>query len=318
MDDFDRDGDADLLIGRVAGDYVYYQNSPSGYSLAAGPRASNGDNLTWAGGIRCLRNADWNADNRIDLLALDNSGNLVLFANASSSGATLTYDAGSVIYSTAGVTAAGFDCADLSGDGYPDLVFGYAIGEVRIATAGSSFTWSSPSWGALSTATLSDGTTAVNAGSNATPCVMEVTGDGAPDLVVGNGSGTARLFRNRNDGTWLDRGTMVFSGKTLALAGAVTVAGKYGEPGALQSIILANGNGAIYSAQALLAGDLNATPDGKVDLLDLQIFGDAWGLAPGAAAWKWNANLDLTATGGNQSISILDLSNFADSWGMEK
>jgi hypothetical protein len=111
---------------------------------------------------------------------------------------------------------------------------------------------------------------------------------------------------------------VVFSGRSLALAGAVTVAGKYGAPGTLPAIILANGNGAIYSAQAVLAGDLNAASDGKVDLLDLQIFGDAWGLKPGAAAWKWKANLDLTAPDGDQVISILDLSNFADSWGMEK
>jgi M6 family metalloprotease-like protein len=318
MDDFDKDGDADLLIGRISGDFFYYLNAPSGYSLATAPRTSDGRNVSWAGGIRCLRSADWNADNRIDLLALDNSGNIVLFINVTPAGATMTCEAGEVIYAAAGATAVGFDCADLTGDGFPDLVFGYANGGIKIATSTPSFTWSFPSWTTPSTATLPNGATAISAGSNAMPCVMEVNGDGTPDLVVGNGSGEARLFRNRNDGTWLDRGNMVFSGRSLALAGAVTVAGKYGAPGTLPAIILANGNGAIYSAQAVLAGDLNAASDGKVDLLDLQIFGDAWGLKPGAAAWKWKANLDLTAPDGDQVISILDLSNFADSWGMEK
>jgi M6 family metalloprotease-like protein len=318
MDDFDGDGDVDLLIGRAAGNFIYYSNSASGYSLATGPRMAGGGDLSWDDGIRCLRSADWNADNHTDLLTLDDNGKVVLFKQVSSSSAVSAYNEGEVIYSAAGATAAGFDCADLNSDGFPDLFFGYANGEIKIAKSSASFSWSAPSWETLSNATQSDHTTAITAGSNAMPCVMEVTGDGAPDLVVGNGSGSARLFRNRGDGTWLDRGNMVFAGKALALSGSATVAAKYGAPGSLPGLVLVNGNGAIYSAQAVLAGDLNATPDGTVDLLDLQIFGDAWGEAPGAASWKWNANLDLSETAGDQVINILDLSNFADSWGSQK
>jgi hypothetical protein len=310
--DFDRNGTAELLVGKSDGTFLYYTKVGGVWTAATGPKTSTGADLTVSGGMTCVRAVDWNADNRVDIVAADKGNRLVLFKNISNAGG-LVFDNGTVIYTLASGTLTGFDLALLNADAYPDLVLGCADGSVKTALSPASFSWGGPTWNAAASVMGPSG--AIVVGTNAAPCVVEATGDTGIDLLVANGAGDVRFFKNRNDGTYQDRGLFTSSGKPLSLPGGAAVSAKYGPASEFISLTLSDGSGRLSSGQGLLRGDFYVDADNEVNVMDLQILGDVWGKTEVDAGWVWKCNLDLTPdASGKQVIDILDLAIFGDSW----
>ncbi len=318
MEDFDRDGDTDLLLGKDNGDFDYYawDQTASDYVVAGGPEDAAGSPLSVGGGIVCLRTVDWNADNVADLAVLDGNGDILLLENVSSTGG-MTYDNAEVLLST-GVAATGFDLADLNADALPDVVIGLADGSVRVAWADASFAWNSPVWDMPAVdLVLADDATPVSVGADAAPAVTEMTGDGEADLLVGSGAGVVHLFRNRGNGTYQARGPANARGDTLEVSGSAALSIKYGPTGDFPTVLLSDDGGYVWSAGVLLQGDFDL--DDVVGVTDLQRFGDAWGAREDDGHWRTECNLDLRPdAAGEQAIDIYDLGRFGDSWSKEK
>ncbi|MBD3345427.1 MAG: hypothetical protein GF401_10235 [Chitinivibrionales bacterium] len=314
MEDMDNDGDMDLLIGRGNGTFDYYANSGTDYVSATDPRNGTGSDLVLSGGIVCLRVVDWNADGKFDLLVSNNNNTITLFKNISYDN-ELVYDNGTVLYTSTG-NITGFDLSLENSDEYPDLVMGLDDGSVMVAYAQTPFDWNAPSWATATNLATSSGN--IVAGFDAAPCMMDLSGDGANDLLVGNAAGDVLYFRNRNDGTYQEMGVMYSAGQPLSAGGGAAIGKKYGDENDFLSIALSDGNGQVYTAQGWLRADFNH--DGTVRVEDLSIFGDTWHLEQTDTDWEWitNLNLNADAGSGNQIIDVQDLSIFGDSWHKEK
>jgi len=307
--DFDKNGAPELLVGSSDGTFLYFTKSGSVWVPASGPTTAAGGGLAVSGGIGCVRVADWNGDNRVDIIVSDLSNHILVFRNMSSTGG-LVFETGSIIYTAGAGTLTGFDIADLNGDAKPDFVLGFVDGTVTTVSASGSFTWEDPAWDA-SSVVLVEGVP-LNAGSGAMPCVTELTGDTGLDLLVANGAGQVMFYKNRNDGSFQDRGVMNAAGKPLE---GNTIAVVFGEQGEFVSFIVSDASGKLSAGQGLLRGDFHADSDNEVNVMDLQVFGDAWGKIETDDGWVWKCNLDQTPDGsGKQVIDVFDLAIFGDSW----
>ena len=309
MADFDRNGIPELLAGRNDGGFLYFTKSGDSWTAVEGPKTVPGADLSVNGGMSCLRTADWDGDNRVDIIASDKSNHIILFRNASGTGG-LVFNNGTVLFTAPTGTLTGFDLADLDRDAKPDLVIGYADGTVAVAMASVSFTWENASWGSPTAVTVAGAP--LDAGADAMPCMAEVTGDTGYDLLVANEAGAISLYKNRNDGTFQDRGAMNAAGKPFA---GSAIGAAYGGTGEFVSFIVSDAGGKISIGNGLLRGDFHEDGDNEVNVMDLQVFGDAWGTTEAGGGWVWKCNLDQTPDGnGKQVIDVFDLAIFGDSW----
>jgi uncharacterized protein (DUF2141 family) len=108
---------------------------------------------------------------------------------------------------------------DVDGDGLLDLLVGNQPGNVtrfeQTTATGSVFA----SVGPLTT----DGTTALDVGTSATPAVTDVDGDGLLDLLVGNGNVARYEQTTTNGGVFALVGNLTTDGSTALVAGRYTV-----------------------------------------------------------------------------------------------
>ena len=79
--------------------------------------------------------------------------------------------------------------ADLNGDSLPDLVIGTWRDRVRWYR--NTGTRTQPAWTLADTALVT-----ITRGTNSTPTIGDLDGDGLPDLIVGEASGTLNVYRN--------------------------------------------------------------------------------------------------------------------------
>jgi len=197
--DWNGDGRHDLLLGDRDGFINLYLNEGSNES----PRYRNRTRLK-AGGkeikVRgpsapCL--ADWNEDGRKDLLVGDGGGYLNLFLNAGSS-AVPEYASTSRIqadYKNIDVRGNASPCiVDWNGDGRMDLLVGCWSGELFLfLNEGSG---GQPVFG--KPIKLNDGK--LDVGSDSSPDMADMNGDGKKDLIVGNEKGEVFIFINVGKG----------------------------------------------------------------------------------------------------------------------
>ena len=314
MEDFDKDGDMDLLCGNISdGELSFWENKNDSFVQGNGPSTLDGQRITINSGIAGMRIVDCNSDNRPDLVIGNRNGQLYIYTDASPVSG-LVFNSPTVITIADG-NLTGFDIADMNNDKCPDLVLGYANGSVAVISAANSFSWLSPSWGSAQKLILPGGAD-IDAGDGVVPCIVDMNGDGSLDLLAVNAAGEVYLFTNRNDGTWLARGRANRSGWPMVVSAGAGVSTKYGPAGELPSFLVSDAAGYTAVAKGSLSGDFNG--DGVVRIEDLQILGDVWGTTELDSNWRRDCNLDLTESSGQQVINIFDLAVFGDSWLCEK
>jgi hypothetical protein len=193
--DWNGDGLYDLLLGDRDGFVILYLNEGSNES----PRYGSGIRLRAAGkeikvrgpSAPCL--LDWNEDGKKDLLVGDGSGYLNLFLNTGSS-TSPDYALPSRVqadYKDLDVRSKASPCVvDWNGDGRFDLLVGSGSGELFLfLNEGSGgqpvFTKSMK---------LNDGK--LDVGSDSSPDMSDINGDGKKDIIVGNDTGEVFIFLN--------------------------------------------------------------------------------------------------------------------------
>jgi uncharacterized protein (DUF2141 family) len=199
--DVDGDGHVDLVMGVIGGAYGPYRSSIDNlYYLRQAPKES------WAvksarliptidvGSESAPALGDVNGDGLLDLVVGSkvaptdhNSGTLTWFENVGSATQPAFRERGRVpIQGQFNYAPA---IADLDADGLADLVLG--AWSDRVLWYRNTGSRSAPSW------TLADSAlVTITRGTNTTPTLGDLDGDGLLDLVVGEASGVINLYRN--------------------------------------------------------------------------------------------------------------------------
>jgi hypothetical protein len=193
--DWNGNGRYDLLLGDRNGFINLHLNEGSNES----PRYGTGTRLMAGGkeikvkGPSAPTLVDWNEDGRKDLLVGDGGGYLHLFLNTSSSGAPDYSPANRVQadYQTLDVRSNASPCiVDWNGDGRFDLLVGGWSGELFLFLNEGSR--GQPVFG--KPIKLNDGK--LDVGSDSSPDMADLNGDGKKDLIVGNEKGEIFIFLN--------------------------------------------------------------------------------------------------------------------------
>jgi hypothetical protein len=193
--DWNGDGRHDLLLGDREGFVNLYVNEGSNESPRYGNRIrlkAGGKEIKVRGpSAPCL--VDWNEDGKKDLLVGDGRGYLLLFLNTGSAKAP-EYAPPSRVqadYKDLDVRSKAAPCVvDWNGDGRFDLLVGSWSGELFLfLNEGSG---GQPVFGKA--IKLNDGK--LDVGSDSSPDMVDVNGDGKKDLIVGNEKGEVFIFIN--------------------------------------------------------------------------------------------------------------------------
>lgn len=136
MVDLTGDGEAELLVGLTDGTVRMFTASAEGHWQDAGLlNCSVGGNndIIYVGSRAAIEFTDFNGDGRTDMLVGTGDGNLVLYLDTATSGATV-FDAGQYLHDSAGRIRVGSRAsvavADVDGDGLADLLIGASTGSI--------------------------------------------------------------------------------------------------------------------------------------------------------------------------------------------
>jgi hypothetical protein len=198
--DIDGDNDEDLFIGEggwqgtgAGGNIHFYRNvgTPSAPSWTLVD--DNFLGLDVGGWSRPVF-ADIDDDNDLDLFIGDEDGTLTLVLNTGTSGSPAW---AAPVRPYAGLDVGAYSAPaffDVDLDGDLDMLSGSENGSLAyVRNTGSA---GSPAWEMVSTAYPG-----IDIGENSTPTAADVTGDGEPDLLLGDGDGGLNLFRYDGPGS---------------------------------------------------------------------------------------------------------------------
>ncbi|WP_422370993.1 calcium-binding protein [Hoeflea sp.] len=202
LGDLDGDGDLDLVVGEENGNLNYFENT--GTALAPVYVARTGDLNPFGGidvgsyGAPAL--ADIDGDGDLDLLVGEQAGDFDYFENTGN-GLAATYEARTGAANPFGGFDVGFYATpalgDMDGDGDLDLVSGANIGDLSYFE-----THTAPSAPAHGVFLAHDGSqnpnplASIDVGSNSTPILADLDGDGDLDLIVGEEDGVLNYYRH--------------------------------------------------------------------------------------------------------------------------
>lgn len=219
FEDFDRDGDLDLLCGEFLDGFTYFEN----VGTRAQPRYAAGRRLTQANGAPLVMDLemivpvafDWDRDGDLDLIVGDEDGRVALVENSGSLAADRTplfhapryfQQAADTLKCGALATPFGFDW---DGDGDMDLLSGNTAGYIEWFENLSGPRATAPRWAAPRRLAAGGTTFRVQAGPNGsvqgpaeakwgytTLSVADWDADGLPDLVVNSIWGRVEWLRN--------------------------------------------------------------------------------------------------------------------------
>ncbi|MBD3346866.1 MAG: hypothetical protein GF401_17565 [Chitinivibrionales bacterium] len=298
MGDINHDYNLDLLCAFPDGAIRFYVHGGTGLQYTS--TVSTGKT-----GLQCIRVADWNYDNIPDIVAGHDDGSIAVHAGRGD----FTFDAASPLYN-AGNGLTGFDIVDMDRDHDPDFILGYDNGALQQALYDGSDWILSPvarkSGGAI---TLTD---------SAAPCMTDLSGDGLSDIIAGTGGGDIFWFEADGGGAYLNRGVLNMYGDTAAFQGRSIVTTIYGASEEYKSLIISGSEGKVFRSALLMRADFVNTPEGIVNVVDLALFGDAFGKNETSATWESRFNLDLTEENTHQAVNGSDLNIFGDCWGNRK
>ncbi|MBD3420276.1 MAG: PKD domain-containing protein [Chitinivibrionales bacterium] len=296
MDDFDRDGDFDVVMVSPDGNCTYFLND------AGMVHAEKSFNLGISG-IQAMRIVDINSDSNLDLVVALSSGEVLSCLNDGAM--NFAYDA-TLYAASPGLT--GCDIVELNADAKMDYLLAYASGACEQAVSDGS------GWDV--TPVEFTGGTAPDAADSAAILAMEVTGDSLPDLLISDAGGTVNVYKQMPDGRYLYSGPANCDGFPMMAAGRVHLAARYGRDADLPNLVVSDGSGIVIVASGKLRGDCYADANNTIDAMDLALFGNTFGTTQDDAGWVPACNMDLTPNGGGkQVIDALDLALFGDSWG---
>jgi hypothetical protein len=154
-------------------------------------------------------------------------------------------------------------------------------------------------------------------GNDADVTVIDLTGDGKNELLVGNSVGNVQMFTMKTADTVQTSAVVSIGGMPFGQNGRVFLSSTYGIDTLPPAIVYSDVNGKIYRSSSGLRGDI--TGDGTVDILDLQQLGIYWGKRSTDATWLGATNLTATpVSSGPQVINVLDLQVLGNCWGLKK
>jgi hypothetical protein len=186
-----QEGFVSVLIGNGTGSFSSGVTYDSG-----GGEGPNGPNTNYPAMVAVL---DVNGDGIPDIIVANQLGE----ANGDGSVAVLLGNGNgtfqtAVTYDSAGITANGVAVADVNDDGYPDIVVGNACATSACSGGSVSVFLNN---GISNPGTFGAPTTYSLPGPAIGLSLTDVTGDGAPDIIVGNEGYGVQLLINNDDGT---------------------------------------------------------------------------------------------------------------------
>jgi hypothetical protein len=299
MDDLDNDGKRDIVYIGTDGVVRMARNNGTYFEP---PVAI----LSLYSGRTTLRCVDWNSDGLNDILSVNISGAVRIALGTG----THTFKPDSLLFNVAsGCTGAELvpDVASTTMHCY----FGNSNGTITcVYQAAGNTRVTLP-------VRLPDGTP-VDAGDDANLTSLDIDGDNRFELLVGNSAGSVETYTLIAADTVRSLGKLTAGGIPLVGTGGIFLSATYGDfTGDLPKIVYSDGNGALFSANSALRGDVNN--DGVADVLDLQQLGIHWGQRSSEAGWSGMANLNVTAaTSESQVINVLDLQVLGNCWGLRR
>lgn len=219
MDDWDGDGDKDLVVSAFTGEYAYYENVGTG----ADPVFDHPRSLRLASGtvfkaINCIPNGvvvDWDRDGRNDLIVTEEDGYILFYRNTGKVDArrvpvfadpvALRQPCKDLCFGALATPAA----FDMDGDGDLDLVVGNSAGYLALIENLSGKGVAHPSWAEPRLIKVDGRPFVIKAGYNGSiqgpveagfgytvPSVADWDGDGLPDIMLNSIWGDVVWLRN--------------------------------------------------------------------------------------------------------------------------
>ena len=189
--DIDGDGDLDALIGDWYGNTNFFENTGSATAPAFAPASANPFGLADVGSSATPALADIDGDGDLDALIGEALGNTDFFENTGSATAPAFAPASANPFGLhLAYTYAGPALADIDGDGDLDALIGDNYGNTNFFENTGSAT--APAFVPASANPLGS----ADVGSNATPALADIDGDGDLDALIGDGSGNTEFFEN--------------------------------------------------------------------------------------------------------------------------
>ena len=254
---YDGDGDFDIIMGASSGYLYYVENygdaTNSKFRQVGVVRDADG-NIIDVGTYSAPTAYDWDADGDADLLVGASNGLTYLLKNIGTPTDPI-FEPPQVQYHTVGpyagrVIDAGSYATpvvyDYDFDGVQDLIVGNSSGYMYVLP--NLGTNAAPAWEGTGQVLQNENAVAIDVGSYAAPFILDIDGDGAKELLIGNSNGFVYFYDNNSESnlkfTFKDADYLTYDFGSYA---APTAADMDGD-GDLD-FVTGNSSGLLYSTQ---------------------------------------------------------------------